>query len=131
MEKRLKKTLARTLGCRKASAELALTLALFFPALSAFQMMPQEKRGAGDPIATAVEVVDHIRPKELVKINAILRSHRPDISELESDPQILHRKMISSGKGFPSIGIPIKFSQTPAGIGWEAPKLGEDNADLT
>jgi soluble lytic murein transglycosylase-like protein len=84
MEKRLKKTLARTLGCGKASVKLVLTLALFFPALSAFKMIPQEKSGADDHVSNAVEVVDRIRPKELIKINAILRSHRPDISESES-----------------------------------------------
>ncbi|MGH7855571.1 MAG: lytic transglycosylase domain-containing protein [Candidatus Binatia bacterium] len=85
MEKRLKKTLARTLGCGKASAKLALTVVLFFPALSAFNSkIPQEKRGGAERISNAAEVVDRIRPKELVKINAILRSHRPDISESES-----------------------------------------------
>lgn len=84
MEKRPKKTLTRALGCGKATAKLALTLALFFPALSAFNWMPQEKNGAAEHISNAVEVIDRIRPKELVMINAILRSHRPDISESES-----------------------------------------------
>lgn len=46
--------------------------------------MPQEKSGADEHISNAVEVIDRIRPKELVMINAILRSHRPDISESES-----------------------------------------------
>jgi len=49
------------------------------------------------------------------------------LAELQNDPQIKHRQMILSGNGFPSIGIPIKFSQTPAAIAWQAPQLGEDN----
>jgi soluble lytic murein transglycosylase len=84
MEKRLKRTLARTLGCGQATAQLALTLALFFPALSAFHTIAPQESGGDELISSGVEVVDRIRPKELVKINAILRSHRPDISESES-----------------------------------------------
>jgi len=84
MEKRLKKTHARTLGCGKATAKVALTLVLFFPALGVFNGLSEEKNGADKHVASTVEVIDRIRPKELVKINAILRSHRPDISEPES-----------------------------------------------
>jgi soluble lytic murein transglycosylase len=85
MEKRLKKTLARTLSGGRATAKLALTLALFSPALSVFdKIVPQEQGSDQEIISSAVEVVPVVRPKELVKINAILRSHRPDISESES-----------------------------------------------
>lgn len=84
MEKRLKKAPARTLGCGQATAQLALTLVLFFPALSAFHTIAPQESGVDELISSGVEVVDRIRPKELVKINAILRSHRPDISESES-----------------------------------------------
>src|SRR5688500_19291685 len=85
MEKRPKKTHTRTLGCCQATAKLALTLILFFPALSAFNKIePHEKAGVDELISNGVELVDRIRPKELAKINAILRSHRPDMSEAES-----------------------------------------------
>ncbi len=85
MEKRRKKTLARTLGCAQATAQWALVILLFFPALSAFdRKMPQEESGAEEHSSDAFDVVEIIRPKELVKINAILRSHRPDISDSES-----------------------------------------------
>jgi peptidoglycan lytic transglycosylase len=85
MGKRLNKTLARTSGCGTATAQLALALVLFAPAFSAIKLLPQEKTGAhGHIIIKSIEVVDGVRPKELVKINAILRSHRPDISESES-----------------------------------------------
>lgn len=84
MEKRLKKAPARTLGCGQATAQLALTLVLFFPALRAFHTIAPQESGVDELISSGVEVVDRIRPKELVKINAILRSHRPDISESES-----------------------------------------------
>lgn len=84
MQKRLKTTGTGTLGCGKVIAKFALTLALFLPALSAFNRTPQEKSGADEHISNTVEVIARIRPKELVMINAILRSHRPDISESES-----------------------------------------------
>ena len=85
MENRLKRPLTRTLGCGQTTAKLALSLALFFPALIAFdKTVPHETRGFDELISNGVEVVHRIRPKELVKINAILRSHRPDISEPES-----------------------------------------------
>lgn len=50
-----------------------------------------------------------------------------DIAEVQNDPQVQHRKMVVTEYGFPAIGIPVKFSQTPATIAWEAPKLGEDS----
>jgi soluble lytic murein transglycosylase-like protein len=85
MEKRPKKTHTRTLGCGQATAKLALTLILFFPPLSAFNKIePHEKAGVDELISNGVELVDRIRPKELAKINAILRSHRPDMSDSES-----------------------------------------------
>ncbi len=54
-----------------------------------------------------------------------------DISELENDAQIQHRKMIVENEsGFKSIGIPLKFSQTPSQVAWQAPKLGEDTVSV-
>jgi soluble lytic murein transglycosylase-like protein len=84
MEKRLKKTLARTFGCGKGCAKLALALALFAPALTAFQLLPQELTGTGSrSIVKTVEIRERIRSKELVRIYSIVRSHRPDVAESE------------------------------------------------
>lgn len=51
-----------------------------------------------------------------------------DIAELENDPQIQHRNMIHHLGGLPAIGIPLKFSATPASVAWDAPELGVDGA---
>jgi soluble lytic murein transglycosylase-like protein len=84
MEKRLKKTLARTFGCGKGCAKTALALALFAPALSAFQLLPQELTGTGSrSIVKTVEIRERIKPKDLVRIYSIVRSHRPDVAESE------------------------------------------------
>jgi peptidoglycan lytic transglycosylase len=82
MEKRLKRTLARTLGCGEATAKLALTLALFAPAFG-LKSMTQEIPKVDAHASKNLDVGERTRPKELVKINAILRSQRPDLSELE------------------------------------------------
>lgn len=82
MEKRLKKTRALSLGCGKACAKLALTLALFAPAFGALTLLPQEMTSWH--IVKTAEVGERVKPKELVKIYSIVRSHRPDISESET-----------------------------------------------
>jgi soluble lytic murein transglycosylase-like protein len=84
MEKRPKKTLARTLDCGKASAKLILALALFAPAFSAAQLTLQQKHGANIEFMDAFAPVNRVRPKDLVRINSILKGYRPDISEEES-----------------------------------------------
>ncbi len=54
-----------------------------------------------------------------------------DLKDLEDDPHLQAREMIleqehpRAGK-FKSIGIPIKFSETPAKPSWNAPIMGED-----
>ena len=83
MEKRTKKTLARTLGCGRACAKAVLAFALFVPAFSLSLLPPQQNTGA-DPAIEVSGGVERVRPRDLIKINAILRSHRPDISESES-----------------------------------------------
>lgn len=86
MEQRPKKTPTRTLCCGQACSKLALTLALFAPALSAFKPAdpPQVRDGASILIERTIQIGESVRPKELVKINAILRSHRPEIPEPET-----------------------------------------------
>lgn len=86
MEKRLKKTLARTwgLGCGKGCAKFALILALFAPALSAFTLLPQNFTDANPThIVKTVQIRERFRPRELVRIYSIVRAHRPDVSESE------------------------------------------------
>ena len=84
MEKRPKKTLALTSRCGKAIAKSVLAVTLFAPAFSANQLLPQKHHGASAENVTAAASLAQVRPKELVKINAILRTFRPDISEEES-----------------------------------------------
>ncbi len=53
------------------------------------------------------------------------------MDELEHQPHIQQRKMVveertADGIPYKSLGIPLKFSETPGAIAWPAPKLGED-----
>lgn len=55
------------------------------------------------------------------------------LDELPHDPHLLARHMIDVGQHpvvgqVPLIGVPLKFSQTPARPAWPAPGLGEDGA---
>jgi soluble lytic murein transglycosylase len=82
MEKRPRKTPALTLGCGKVCAKVALIFALFVPAFGALMLMPQEMTPWH--IVKTAEVGKRVKPKELVQIYSIVRSHRPDISESET-----------------------------------------------
>jgi len=54
-----------------------------------------------------------------------------EMSELENDPQIQHRRMIvESPAGFKSIGIPLKFSHSKPLVACHAPKLGQDTVSI-
>ena len=64
-------------------AELLPALALFFPAFSGFNGISQGSSPKPE-MAGVVEAVDKIQPRALIKINTILKSHRPEISESES-----------------------------------------------
>jgi crotonobetainyl-CoA:carnitine CoA-transferase CaiB-like acyl-CoA transferase len=53
------------------------------------------------------------------------------MDELSQQEHIQHRQMVVNqlapdGTIYQSIGIPLKFSETPGAIAWPAPKLGED-----
>ena len=57
------------------------------------------------------------------------------LSELETDPHLMAREMIVTQEHpvagpFRSIGLPLKFSATPAQPAWLAPRLGEDTDDV-
>lgn len=85
MGKRPRKTPTLTLGCGPVCAKVILILALFIPAFS-FVSRPQsqtiDSRAVSDPEGRE-EGHDHANPRELVKIYSIIRSHSPEISELE------------------------------------------------
>jgi crotonobetainyl-CoA:carnitine CoA-transferase CaiB-like acyl-CoA transferase len=57
------------------------------------------------------------------------------ISEMASDPQVLHRKMVVDMEDeklgrMKTLGIPVKFSKTPGEIRSSAPALGEHTAEV-
>ena len=85
MEKRHKKTLARTLGCGTACTKLILVTAIFVPALLAFTRLPDDgKSPKTTHILKVVEVIEKPRPKELVTVYSVIKSHRPDIADSEA-----------------------------------------------
>ena len=58
-----------------------------------------------------------------------------DIGQVMSDPQVAAREMIvemehprAGSMRVP--GVPVKFSASPAAVGWPAPDLGEHNAEI-
>jgi crotonobetainyl-CoA:carnitine CoA-transferase CaiB-like acyl-CoA transferase len=63
--------------------------------------------------------------------NDLLISPVYDLADLENDPHLQARQMIvtqehTQAGAFKSIGVPIKFSETPANPSWPAPAMGED-----
>lgn len=57
------------------------------------------------------------------------------LDDLETDPHLMARQMIVRQEhpvagSFRSIGVPLKFSATPAQPAWPAPTLGEDTDDV-
>ncbi len=84
MEKRLKKTPPRTLGCATACAKFALIVFLFIPALSAGRFLSDRPDGAiPQQIVEIVDVRERQAPKELMRIYSIVGSYRSDIAESE------------------------------------------------
>jgi soluble lytic murein transglycosylase len=84
MEKRRQKTLALTLGIPAAMRQCVLILALFAPALFGFQLIiPGHTTFTSTETSSLVEVAE-AAPDERDKIFAIVKSHRPDISDLEA-----------------------------------------------
>jgi soluble lytic murein transglycosylase-like protein len=95
MDKRPQKTPTLTLGCGKACAKLALVFALFAPAFGGLSLRQQEMTGTDSRrIAKTTEVGERTRPKDLVKIYSIVRSHLPGISESETWKlsQVIHEE---------------------------------------
>ena len=67
--------------------------------------------------------------------NDILITPVNTLADLDTDPHLMTRQMIVTQEHpvagpFRSIGVPLKFSGTPAQPGWPAPTLGEDTDDV-
>jgi|SRR6185295_1709207 len=75
---RNKKTHTLTLSCASICAKLILAVALFIPALVAFGGFPESGK-----TRKVNEIVEKPRPKELVKVYNIIKSHRADIADSE------------------------------------------------
>ena len=85
MEKRHQKTPIRTLSCSAFCARLILIGILFVPAFLAHLHFPEELNEPLRELNIQVPAEKpKPKPKELVKIFSILKSHRPDISEDEA-----------------------------------------------
>lgn len=57
------------------------------------------------------------------------------LDDLDADPQLMARQMIMTQEHpvagtFQTIGVPLKFSGTPAQPAWPAPSLGDDTDDV-
>jgi len=85
MEKRHKKTLARTFSCGTACTKLIFAALLIAPALLAFNYLPRDgKLAKTTQILKVVEVVQKPRSKQLVKIYSVVKANRPDITDSEA-----------------------------------------------
>ena len=85
MVKRPQKTLSRTLNRVTVCSQWILIFILFAPALVAFQHLGAEREiSRGTQIDPEIEVVEVAPPAELDKIFAVVKSHRPDISDAEA-----------------------------------------------
>lgn len=84
MEKRPKKTLARTLNCGAACTKLVLVVALFLPIFLVFDSPLKTVQKASETKLRAHTALERARPRQLVKVYAIVKSRRPDITETEA-----------------------------------------------
>lgn len=85
METRIKKTDTRTLSCGSNCAKLILAVALFTPTLIFLRGFPESgKARKVTEILKIVEVAARPRPKDLVKVYNVVKSHRSDITDSEA-----------------------------------------------
>ena len=78
MKIRNRNTHALTLSCGSHCIKLLLAVGLFIPALIAFGGFPERAKSR-----KVAEIVEKPRPKELVKVYNIVKSHRADIADSE------------------------------------------------
>lgn len=85
MQTRRKKAHTLTLSCASFCAKLALAAGLFLPALLAFHGVPETtKPRKVTEIVKIVELHEKPRPRELVKVYNVVKSHRTDITDSEA-----------------------------------------------
>ncbi len=85
MEKRIKKTLARTLNCGAACTKLVLVIVLFLPVFLVFDLpIEPDEKPADSPKSKAHRVLEKVHPKQLVKVYSIVKSRRPELTEAEA-----------------------------------------------
>ena len=85
MEKRLKKTLARTSNCGANCTKLVLLVALFTPAFWSVDRIsaPIEETTHSDD-GNALVTAERPHPRQLVKAYSIVKSRRPEIADMEA-----------------------------------------------
>jgi soluble lytic murein transglycosylase-like protein len=83
MEKRPKKTLARTLVCAGFCTKLLTVVALFVPSLLSFQQI-FSRQPENPSRTTLVEPAPKPRSRDLVRIYSIVKAHRPEIRDGEA-----------------------------------------------
>ena len=86
MEKRRKKTLARTLVCVTSGAKLLTVVALFAPFFLSFQQIFSRQSQSVAPASSiaVMEPAPKSRSRDLVRIYLIVKGHRPEIAEAEA-----------------------------------------------
>src|SRR6516225_8875579 len=86
MEKRPKKTLARTLVCASACTKLLTIIVLFAPCLLAFQEIfsRQSQSLAPTALTRVAETTPKPRSRDLVRVYSVVKSHRPEIADSEA-----------------------------------------------
>ena len=86
MEKRRKKTLARTLVCATSCTKLLTVVALFAPSFLSFQQIFSRHSESVAPAlrTTVMEPAPKPRSRDLVRIYSIVKAHRPEIRDGEA-----------------------------------------------
>jgi soluble lytic murein transglycosylase len=84
MEKRPKKTLARTLNCGADCTKLVLLVALFIPAFWSVEPTSAPIEQPAHSADNVLAIAEGPRPKQLVKAYTIVKSRRPEIDDTEA-----------------------------------------------
>lgn len=98
-------------------------------------MLPQSPGERADYKAQVQALVAERTQAEWVQLGTehdLLITPVLTLDELPNDPHLQARQMIDSrphpvAGAVPLVGVPIKFSETPARPAWPAPKLGDDD----
>ena len=101
-------------------------------------ILPQSALQRADYKASIQELIQQQTQAKWVKLGMehdLLITPVNTLDELATDPHLLARQMISTqihpvAGPVPAVGVPLKFSATPARPAWPAPQLGEDTATV-